>query len=521
MYLTFNSAPGDIELVRSPDTDGGKPRRIVAGQALPYNKVARVNGGQLVKFLPGSVNAAGAPVVRDHDYTRPVGVVVDASDTEHGHNVAARLSATAGGDESLTLAADGVLTGWSVGASADEYSWDNDGAEPVLVVSAATVRELSLLVNPAFGADSQVTDVAANAGHEPTTEETNPMDTITIDPPADVNASTGPVDIVATAPAPVRVKSEPELTAAQYAVEMILAQRGDAAAARVIEAALTANDELTNPGILPPQYVAGILGGYMPYRPAYASVAHGTLPSAGNDLVRPKWASLPKVAKYAGANTDPPTGAVNIGNVQVPKQAWAHAVLASIALINRSDPGYAAEYFRAAVESFYVELDADIAATIVSDVTPNGEHDNALNVIATAVQNAVVAQTVSGVFVGYWPEWALVGMNVWGALVGASAFSGPAYGTGTANIDTPQGTVSGISVRACPAIDPDLCIAGHPAYATAYTSPNMDLRALVVNTMSVELGFYTDTALMVNNDNVLGAATYAPAGGARVVKTAK
>jgi hypothetical protein len=148
---------------------------------------------------------------------------------------------------------------------------------------------------------------------------------------------------------------------------------------------------------------------------------------------------------------------------------------------------------------------------------PAATHDNALNVIATAVQNSVTAQTVSGVFVGYWPEWALVGMNVWGALVGASQFSGPAYGSGTANIDSPQGTVSGITVRACPTLDPDLCIAGHQAVATAYTSAEQSLRALVVNTMSVELGFYTDTAVMMNNPGVLGTAEYAPAAPAGAV----
>lgn len=504
MYLTLETPDTDVTAAIGQD-DAGKPRRTVDGTVVPYGKTARVSGGQLVRFLPGSIAAAGAPVLRDHDTTRPVGRVVTGTDTESGHFVSARISATTGGDETLTLAADGVF-GWSVGAMADVYEWDNDGAEPVMVVSAATVRELSLLVNPAYGADTQVTNVAATAG-EPTDKETNNMNTIEIDDAAPITASAGPVEIAATVPV-ASVRREPDITAARYVVESILAQRGDSAAQAVVEAALTEETSVRNPGVIPPQYVAGILGGFNPYRPVYASLGHGVLPAAGNTLTRPKWTTLPVVAKYTTENTEPPTGAVAIGNVTVTKEAWAHAVQASIALINRSDPGYADEYYRAAAASFYVGHEADLAAVIEGSVTPSGEHDNALNVIATAVQNAVVAQTSAGVFVGVWPEWALVGMDVWGALVGASAFSGPAYGTGTANIDTPQGAVSGLTIRACPTIDPTLCIAGHPSVATAYMAANMDLRALVVNTMSVELGFYTDTAVMVNNAGVLGAANY-------------
>ena len=517
--LTLNVTGLTIQASEDGTPDG---QRTLIGQAVPWNTVARVSSGQLVKFEPGSLNLAAMPVVRDHDATKPVGVVRDAQDTDAGHQVAVKLSTTPLGDESLTLAADGVLTGFSVGASADEYTWDlDDPDDPVMVVSSATARELSLLINPAYGSQSQITKVAAATPHPMKDEESDMNDTtatvaaVAVDAAAD---DQGPIDITPQ----VKVKQEAPLTAATYAVEAILAQRGDRVAQSLIQAALTSQISDDNPGIIPPQYVAGILGGYMPYRPVYASLAHGTLPAAGTTLVRPKWASLPKVAKYGTENTQPPTGAVNIGSIQVDKESWAHAVLVGINLINRSDPGYANEYFQAASRSFYVEHEADLAAVISAAApAPGDTHDNALNVIATAVQNSVVAQTVSGVFTGYWPEWAPVGMNVWGALVGASQFSGPAYGSGSANIDTPQGTVSGITVRATPSIDPDLCIAGHSAVATAYTSAEQSLRALVVNTMSVELGFYTDTAVMVNNPGILGTAEYAPAAGAARISKGK
>ena len=493
--------------------DDGRPRRTISGQAVPWNTTARVSGGQLVRFEPGSVTLEGAAVVRDHDTTRPIGVVRSEAHTDTGAEVAAYISATPSGDEALILAADGVLTGWSVGVNADEYRIDDDGPEPIVVVARATARELSLLVNPAYGDSSRVTSVAATAGTITEPEGTTAMDTTTA--PAEISASfEPPAEIVAHAPV-ARVVAEPELTASAYVVEAILAQRGDHAAMSTIEAALSSQVTGDNLGVIPTQYVDGILGGYDPYRPVYDSLGHGTLPKAGNDLVRPKWTTLPKVAKHSVENAQAPTGAVSIGNVKVSKESWAHAVLASIALIDRSDPGYAAEYYRAAAQSFYAEHEADLAAVVVAAAPdPGAAIAEPLAALADAVKASVLAQTVSGVFVGYWPTWALVGMDVWGALVSEPASLGPAYGTGTATVDSPQGVVSGITVRACPTIDPALVIAGHPIAATAYMSSAVDLRALVVNTMSVELGFYTDTAVMVNNDAVLGTATVgsAPAG---------
>ena len=516
LALTFDS-PTPLAVLNAAGSEGATGRRLVAGQAVPWNTTARLSTGQLVRFLPDSLDCAGVAVVRDHDSTRPVGVVIDAAHTGDGHQVITRLSATPLGDESLTLAADGVLTGWSVGASATEYSWDHTGDEPVMVVAAGQVRELSLLVNPAYGSASQVTQVAAS---EPAPESTPPTpnpepepesetDMTDLDTTPEVDAAAAPAVVTASAPA-VTVKAAPQLSAGEFVVECLLAQKGDRdAAQRILAAAPTPVGTDTNVGIVPPSYVAGILGNLAPYRPAYASVQHAQLPQGGDALVRGVWDTLPVVAKYPTQGAQPPTGAVAIDPVTIPKVAWAHAVSASLALLRRSDPGFATEYYSAAVNSFYGAWDADMSNALLDAAgAPITGATTARGAISAAVAAAVAKQTSGeGVFAGVWPSWCMVGMEVWALLVDTAVLDGPGLSTGTMDLDTPQGSLSGLVVRANPALAGTEVLVGNPQCATAYEQPTVQLSALVVNTLSYELGMYADTAFHVGYADGLAAAT--------------
>lgn len=509
MDLTLTTS--DLEVSAAAGDEPDAPRRTITGQAAPWNITRRVSSGQLVRFLPGSIDLAAMPVVRDHDSTRPVGLVASAHDDDDGHQVAVRIAGTRDGDETLILAGDGIIRGFSVGVSATEWTTEEQDGESVLIVSASAPRELSLLINPAYGHDSAVASVAA-ATHN-TEEETMEQPTTAPTPAVAAATPEGPTDLTTPTVAVVTHEPAPVLTAGQFIVETVLAQRGDPEAALVIQAVLAAETTLTNPGVIPDQYVGSIIGGLNVYRPVWASVGHGQLPAAGNNLIRPNWTTLPKVQKYATENTEPPTGAVQIGNITIPKESWAHAITASIALVNRSDPGYAEAYFREAVQSYYGALEADIAAQLVAATTSAGSVDIAALAVSTAVQQSVAAQAAAnpdGEFAGQWPTWALVGMDLWGGLVGAATAAGLAFGSGSMQMDAADGSLSGIIVRACPHIPPADCIAGDPAAAELYEQTVMDLRALVVNTMSWEMGVYTDTAFQIVRPLVLGRATYDP-----------
>lgn len=159
--------PGEVPEGEEPEA----PKRTISGIAVPWSKVARVSGGRLVKFLPGSVSLIGEAVIRDHDRTRPIGIVASESTSDEGLSIVSKVSATHQGDEALTLAADGVLKHWSVGVEPLEFSFEDADGEQVLVVSKGEADEVSLLVKGAFGSDAAVTKVAAS---QPESEATVP-----------------------------------------------------------------------------------------------------------------------------------------------------------------------------------------------------------------------------------------------------------------------------------------------------------------------------------------------------------
>lgn len=191
--------------------------RRLRGQAVPWNVDAVVSDGTKVRFLPGSLDLSGVPVVLHHDESRPVGRVLDASDDDTGHQVVVAVSEVPDGDEALVLASDGVLTGLSVGVEPTEFSED----EGVLVVTASDPRHLAVVTVPAYPT-ARVSEIAAQAAEgEPTvTVET------TVEAPEVVAAAprTPPVHATARIPSPgeylyaaVKRRDNPERFAAMQA----------------------------------------------------------------------------------------------------------------------------------------------------------------------------------------------------------------------------------------------------------------------------------------------------------------
>jgi hypothetical protein len=136
-------------------------KRKIRGQAVPWGVEATVSTGQKVRFEAGSVDLDGTPVVLHHDESQPIGKVIDSTSTDAGLDVVASISAVSGGDEALVLAADGVVTGWSVGVEPTEF----DDVDGVMVVTASTARHLALVTTPAFDS-ARVTEVAAQAAYQ-------------------------------------------------------------------------------------------------------------------------------------------------------------------------------------------------------------------------------------------------------------------------------------------------------------------------------------------------------------------
>lgn len=140
--------------------------RTVSGVILPFGVVGRNAVGSF-RFEAGSVElpppaqTSRVKLNRDHVRTALAGVATALESTPEGITGAFRIGQDATGTDALTLAADGILDGFS--AEVEITDWIADPADPdVVLVRAARLTGVALTGAPAFD-DARVQRVAASA----------------------------------------------------------------------------------------------------------------------------------------------------------------------------------------------------------------------------------------------------------------------------------------------------------------------------------------------------------------------
>lgn len=284
--------------------------RTIEGMALHYDTVLQASTGP-VMFLAGSLPTEGTPpkLLRDHDPTQPLGLVTERWDTPDGVAFRAKISATAAGDEALTLAADGVLDSVSVGVQPVDFI-RQDG---VMVVAAGSWMELSLLP---WGADpnAKISHVAASPAEveESTTPNPNPSE----EEPMSENIEAAPAEVVATAPifagkAPAFIKTP---TAAEFMAHRLGADLPH------VRAAL--QDTADSTGILPENILAPVYDGLRADRPFIDSIGAEALPGAGKTFTIPKITTRPTVAVQTNEGDALSSTAMVVSDVSVTKATY-------------------------------------------------------------------------------------------------------------------------------------------------------------------------------------------------------
>jgi|LakMenEpi03Aug12_release.lakeMendotaPanAssembly.Ray.scaffolds.fasta_scaffold93227_7 phage head maturation protease len=323
---------------------GTAPKRTIYGLAAPYNKAARTSTGQEVLFLPGSLPVDGpAPkLMQYHDSTKPIGIVTERVETPEGVMFAARISATAAGDDALTLAQDGVLDSVSVGATPTEWTM----VDGVMHVTASYWSELSMVSEGAF-ADAKIHQIAAQSDiglpeTEPDAEEIENEETTETQEELTVSENQAPVVEASTPTAPLWATAKPQFklpAPSEYIAAM--AQGGSVFAemnARIHAAApnITTAD---TPGILPEVITGGVFDSLNPIRPFVSAIGTKAMPTAGATFRRPKIVTRPVV-------TEQPTGQLNaldpstvsVSNSDVSKLTFGTYVTVSEQDLDWSDP---------------------------------------------------------------------------------------------------------------------------------------------------------------------------------------
>jgi HK97 family phage prohead protease len=276
---------------------GDNPTRTITGVAVPYGETATVSDGTQVRFEQGALPVEGkAPkLFMYHDSSQPVGLVTERVDTPEGMMFAARISATAAGDEALTLALDGVLDSVSVGVNPTRFSYDEEGT---MVVTAAEWLELSLVPIPAF-AGAVIENVLASAQEpdtEPTPTEVEETETVdAVQPEAVVEAATPTAPIPAQPKRQFSLPSAGEFMAAYHIGGDTFANinRGVAEFAQQNRTALqaAAGDVLTTdtPGLLPVPVLGPLVQDLNFLRPVVEAVGARAYPDGGTQktFIRP------------------------------------------------------------------------------------------------------------------------------------------------------------------------------------------------------------------------------------------
>lgn len=368
---------------------GDQPSRTISGIAVPYGETAIVSDGTAVRILQGALPVDGkAPkLFMYHDSTQPVGLVTARTDTDAGMLFSAKISATAAGDEALTLAMDGVLDSVSIGVNPTEFSYDNEGT---MIVSKADWLELSLVPIPAF-AGAQITEIAASADETVLDSESEPDDnpsTTTEESEVEAVQSEAVVEAAAipTAPLPAQPKRQFAMpSAAEYLAAYHIG--GDTfrkvneafvEAAKSKQTALqaAAGDVLTTdtPGLLPVPVLAPVFDDLNFNRPVVAAVGARAFPDGGasKTFIRPTWTTHTSVGsqspELSGVSATTPVIASNV----VSKVTLAGQVTLSAQDMDFTSPGAMEIILRDLAGQYLIQSDNYCADQIVAQGAASG-----------------------------------------------------------------------------------------------------------------------------------------------------
>ena len=361
---------------------GETQTRTITGVAVPYGETATVSDGTQVRFEQGALPVEGkAPkLFMYHDSSMPVGLVTERVDTEEGMMFSARISATAAGDEALTLALDGVLDSVSVGVNPTRFSYDDDGT---MIVTAAEWLELSLVPIPAF-AGAVIEKVLASAQEpdtEPTPTEVEETETVdAVQPEAVVEAATP------TAPIPAQPKRKFALpTPGEYMAAMhiggttfanVNAAVRDFVASKQTALQAAAGDVLTTdtPGLLPVPVLGPVFDDLNYIRPVVSAVGARAMPDGGQSKtwIRPTWTTHTSVGaqspELTGVSATTPVIASNI----VSKTTLAGQVTLSVQDVDFTSPAALEIILRDLAGQYMLQSDAVACNAITNGGTASG-----------------------------------------------------------------------------------------------------------------------------------------------------
>ena len=532
MLLTFSQE------IQAADAE----RRIVSGLVAPYGEIGFTSAGP-VMFERGAIaipDAGKIKLLSQHQQDKPVGRAISFSESTDGVYGSFKLSSSSRGQDALVLAQENLVSGLSVGV-------DVTASKPMgdyLLVTAAVLKEVSLVESAAFSSAS-VTDIAAaraaleaatststktttiNTTIVETETETESEDVMTTAPentpetPAEAPAEAAPVEASRRIIRPSVLDSQrlrtPITSMATYTEHKIKAALGDENSKLYVTAA---DDSFsTNPAFNPTQYLSEFVSNTNFDTPMINALSQGALPQSGMTI------SVPSLVTSAGGKSgvapvvtvEAEAGAVqNTGMVTeyltgtVKKYSGMNTL--SVELLERSDPNFYAELTNQLQRAYSLATDA----AVIADVVAGGVQGTAVAATSAGIISYVSTESAN-VYknTSYFARNYVAGPSQWSLLMGATDSTGrPIYNAAapmnSGGLSTPtsiRGNVLGLDLyvdhqMVATTIDDSAFIVA-PEAMTVYRSPQAYMSVNVVSNLQVQVAIYGFMATIVKMPNGL------------------
>ena len=367
----------DQLIIEASSIECSEERREISGKIVPMGtgEIGNTNMGGVV-FEAGSIeidDPSKIKLLSQHDMKKPVGRMTAATVRPDGIYATFKLSRSTGGNDALIQAQEGLVSGLSVGAEVIASKPSRDGH---IVVSAARLKEVSLVTEPAFKS-AQVLEIAAEEviPAEETQPESEPQveETTAVEAPAVEAAAVEAARPTVVANLQVKERTAP-ITSAQYLEASMKAALGDDEARRTVRAADDSTS--TNTGLTLPSHLNTFITDTFTGRPAFEAATRGSLAGIdGMSFTVPRLytnAATPDVAPTV-ADTNEGSAPSETGmtsaydTITINKFSGLQRV--SFELVDRSSPAFMELMMTELRKAYEKATDAALLAAYVSDGT--------------------------------------------------------------------------------------------------------------------------------------------------------
>ena len=496
-------------------------RREISGKIVPLGtgEVGQTNLGGVV-FEAGSIeidDPSKIKLLSQHDMKKPVGRMVSAETRADGIYAIFKLSRSTGGNDALVMAQEGLVSGLSIGAEIIASKPSRDGH---VVVSAAKLKEVSLVTEPAFKS-AQVLEIAAEeAPATPADEPTQPTESEQMENTAPEVVEAPAVEasaVEAARPTPRAYATDrvAPITSAQYLEASIKAALGDDEARRTVRAADDSTS--TNTGLTLPQHLQTFITDTFTGRPAFNAATRGALVESGMSFTVPRLYTqassspdtAPTVADTNEGAAPSETGMTSAyDTVTINKFSGLNRV--SFELVDRSSPSFM-ELLMSELRKAY-EKATDTA--LISALTTSGKQDDGRALSASALQSfiSVNAAKIYGNTGGDYASALLASPSQWGQIMSYADSTGralynaasPQNASGSVRPTSVVGDVLGTNLIVDHNIttgtgDNSMFLIA-PSSVYVWESPTTNLRVNVLTSGEIELNLYGYLAIYVAKD---------------------